>query len=189
MKITVINLRDCIHFGSSGFNITKAHQTLENLRSMFQRAIQSNVKSSIVVLFLILAFTAFSSKTGAQTVKNIETVDWKYETETYGLEMALKLIAGKVQSYYINAFRLTPHNDSMHECDTSVERGKDNSVWSEKGLVTHITGENDLGSPIDITIEKRKNGFFVKSSLCGNVGIPDVLLTRKGKTYLGRIIR
>lgn len=148
------------------------------------------LKSLIVSVFFALAFANFSSGVAAQTVKtNEQIVDWKYQTKTYKLELTLKFVEGKLSSYALDAYRRTRGGESANECGTLIDRNSANVVWKDIGKITRASGEDESAIPIDIVVETRKNGFLVKSNLCGNVGIPNVSFTKKGKRYAGRIVR
>lgn len=148
------------------------------------------LKIFAIIIFLAIAFAGFSSDAAAQTRKSDEQIaTWKYQTKTYKLELTLKFAAGKLSSYALDAYRLTRGGESANECGALIDRNSANVAWKDSGSVTRATGKDEQGIPIDIEVETRKNGFFVKSNFCENVGIPNVLLTKKGKTYVGQIVR
>ncbi len=148
------------------------------------------LKSLIVTVFFAIAFTVFSSGVAGQTRKTDEQiVDWKYQTKTYKLELTLKFVEGKLSSYALDAYRRTRGGASANECGALIERNSANIVWKDTGNTTRASGEDESGISVDIVVETRKNGFLVKSNFCENVGIPSVLLTKKGKSYTGRIVR
>lgn len=148
------------------------------------------IKNLVVAVFSIALIITDLTGVAAQTQAKAETVNWTYKTENYKLELALKIANGKLDSYAIDVYRLTRGGTSANECGTLIERRSSaNVVWKDTGNITRASGEDESGIPVDVVIEIRKNGFFVKSNFCENVGIPNILLTKKGKSYTRRIIR
>jgi hypothetical protein len=113
-----------------------------------------------------------------------EVVKWSYHTKKYNLEIKLIFAENKLNLFSLSSYRMI--RGTVNECDSFVERGKGETTWKDEDKRTFITG-NDGDRDIDITVERRDNGFYITANICNNVGTPNVLLIKKGDKYVGKI--
>jgi hypothetical protein len=110
-----------------------------------------------------------------------------------GSRIALEYDAGRLR--FFNYYGSAGVGESMHECEMELVRGRNPSVWEDRGAATIVRSGGGRRAVV-VTVRRARNNYTIafsgsrKGNFCGaGVSLPRrITLTRRpGGRYAGRI--